>query len=119
MARIIYNLESYSKGFYHIYTDLDFWDARKILKGLANVKRNFGQSPSGDEYPTQVIVEDLSPARKKEIERRLKRAIASPPRHLIVQEIIFSGKFEFDWTRYYPSRWSPARALFFTRKRLP
>jgi hypothetical protein len=119
MARIIYDLASRGKGFYHIYTDLDFWDARGVLKGLAKVKRNFGTSPPGDRYPTQVVVEDLSSKIKAEIEKRLRRAMPSPPRHLIVQSIIFSGKFEFDRRKYYPDRWSPGKVVFFTRKRLP
>jgi hypothetical protein len=66
-----------------------------------------------------VVVEDMSQKVKAEIEKRLKCAIPSPPRHLIVQAIIFSGKFEFDWRQYYPERWSTDRVLFFTRKRLP
>ena len=119
MARIIYDLASKGKGLYHIYTDLDFWDARAVLKGLAKVKRNFGNSPPGDKYPTQVVVEDLSQRVKREIEKRLKRAIPSPPRHLIVQSVIFSGKFEFDRRQYYPDRWSADRVISFTRKRLP
>ena len=119
MARIIYDLHSKGKGLYHIYTDLDFWDARAVLKGLAKVKRNFGNSPPGDRYPTQVVVEDLGQRVKREIEKRLKRAIPSPPRHLIVQSVIFSGKFEFDRRQYYPDRWSAGRVIFFTRKRLP
>ena len=119
MARIIYDLASRGRGFYHIYTELDFWDARGVLRGLAKVKRNFGNSPPGDLYPTQVVVEDLSPRIKGEIEKRLKRSIPSPPRHLIVQSIIFSGKFEFDRRRYYPDKWSPGKVIFFTRKRLP
>jgi hypothetical protein len=65
------------------------------------------------------VVEDFSQGVRAEIEKRLKRAVASPPRHLIVQSIIFSGKFEFDRRKYYPDRWSAARVLFFTRKRLP
>ena len=119
MARIIYDLASRGKGFYHIYTDLDFWDARGVLKGLAKVKRNFGTSPPGDQYPTQVVVEDLSSRVKREIEKRLKRAIPSPPRHLIVQSIILTEKFEFDRRKYYPDRWSSAKVVFFTQKRLP
>jgi hypothetical protein len=119
MARIIYDLASRGKGFYHIYTELDFWDARAVLRGLAKVKRNFGNSPPGDDYPTQVVVEDLSSRVKGAIERRLRRAIPSPPRHLIVQSIIFSGKFAFDRRKYYPDRWSPEQVVFFTRKRLP
>ncbi len=119
MARIIYDLASRGKGLYHIYTELDFWDAGGLLKGLAKFKRNFGNSPPGDAFPTQVVVEDLSRKVKREIEKRLKRAIPSPPRHLIVQSIIFSGKFAFDRRKYYPDRWSPAQVLFFTQKRLP
>ena len=119
MARIIYDLASRGKGSYHIYTELDFWEARAVLKGLAKVKRNFGTSPPGDQYPTQVVVEDLSSRVKGEIEKRLKRAIPSPPRHLIVQSIVFSGKFAFDRRKYYPERWSSERVIFFTRKRLP
>ena len=72
MARIIYDLASKGKGLYHIYTDLDFWDARGLLKDLAKVKRNFGDSPPGDKYPTQVVVEDMSHRVKGEIEKRLK-----------------------------------------------
>jgi hypothetical protein len=119
MARIIHNLQSRSKGRYHIYTDLDFWDTRRILARLARVKRNFGTAPPGDQFPTQVVVEDLGPEVRREIEKRLTRAIASPPRHLIVQSIVFAGKFEFDRRKYYPDHWSPARVIAFTRKRLP
>jgi hypothetical protein len=119
VARIVYNLTSWGEGWYHIYTDLDFWDARAILRDLAKVKRNFGDSPPGDQYPTQVVVEDLSLRVKGEIEKRIRRSIPSPPRHLIVQSIIYSGKFEFDRRDYYPGRWSPTKALSFTRKRLP
>jgi hypothetical protein len=119
MARIIHNLKAWSEGRYRLYTDLDFWDARKILKGLAQVRRNFGESPAGDQFPTQVVVEEAGSHLRREIERRLVRAISSPPRHLIVQAIVLSGRFTFEWRKYYPVRWSPSRALFFTRKRLP
>jgi hypothetical protein len=76
-------------------------------------------APPGDQFPTQVVVEDLGPEVRREIEKRLTRAIASPPRHLIVQSIVFAGKFEFDRRKYYPDHWSPARVIAFTRKRLP
>jgi hypothetical protein len=120
MARIIHDFASRSQGLYRVYTDLDFWDARKILRGLAKVKRNFCSAPPGDQFPTQVVVEQGgTPEVKAEIEKRLKRAIPSPPRHLIVQSIIFSGSFTFDRRRYYPDRWSPGMVLFFMSKRLP
>ena len=119
MARIIHDLKAWGEGRYRLYTDLDFWDARKILKGLAKVRRNFGESPPGDQFPAQVVVEELSSHLRREIETRLLRAIASPPRHLIVQSIVLSGRFTFDWRKYYPARWPPSRALFFTKKRLP
>jgi len=119
MARIIHDLKAWGEGRYRLYTDLDFWDARKILRMLAAVRRNFGESPPGDQYPTQLMVDAPSPQLRREIEKRLLRAIPSPPRHLIVQAITLSGKFSFPWRRYYPARWSPSRALFFTRKRLP
>jgi hypothetical protein len=119
MARIIHDLKAWSEGRYRLYTDLDFWDARKILRSLSTIRRNFGESPSGDQYPTQVMVDGPSAQVRREIEKRLLRAIPSPPRHLIVQSIVLSGRFSFPWRRYYPARWSPSRALFFTRKRLP
>ncbi|MFP3871112.1 MAG: hypothetical protein ACLFVT_09575 [Syntrophobacteria bacterium] len=119
MARIVHDLGSRAKRRYLLYTDLDFWDARRILKGLGRVKRNFGSSPPGDRFPTQVVVEDADSEVKRTIEKRLSRAIASPPRHLIVQSIIYWGRFEFDRRTYCPDRWSAARVLFFVRKRLP
>jgi hypothetical protein len=119
MARIIHDLKAWGEGRYRLYTDLDFWDARKILRNLATARRNFGESPSGDQYPTQVMVDDPSPQVRREVEKRLLRAIPSPPRHVIVQSIVLSGRFSFPWRRYYPARWSPSRALFFTRNRLP
>lgn len=119
MAHIVHCHPAQTSYEYHIYTDLDFWDARKILKGLALVKRNFGQEPPGDEYPTQVVGNDLPRAVRTEIEKRLRKAIVSPPRHLIVRSILSEGFFEFDPFRYYPGRWSPSRMLRFTYNRLP
>jgi len=119
MARIIHDLKAWGEGRYRLYTDLDFWDTRKILKGLAKVRRNFGRTPPGDQFPTQVVVEEASSHLRREIEARLLRAISSPPRHLIVQSIVLSGRFSFEWRKYYPARWSPSRALFFTKRRLP
>ena len=83
MARIIHDLKAWGEGRYRLYTDLDFWDTRKILKGLAKVRRNFGRTPPGDQFPTQVVVEEASSHLRREIETRLLRAISSPPRHLI------------------------------------
>jgi len=119
MAHIIHCHPSQTSYEYHIYTDLDFWDARKILKELVLVKRNFGQEPSGDEYPTQVAGNDLPRAVRAEIEKRLRKAIVSPPRHVIVRSILSDGFFEFDPFHYYPERWSPSRMLHFTYTRLP
>jgi hypothetical protein len=104
---------------FHLFTDLDFWDARRILKGLAVVKRNFGPDPSGNEFPTQVVADGLTRKSKAKIEKRLKRAIVSPPRHVIVDTIIEKGCFEFDPLDYYPSRWPPQRMYHFTYHRLP
>jgi hypothetical protein len=119
MAHIVHCHPTQTTYEYHIYTDLDFWDARKILKGLALVKRNFGQEPSGDEYPTQVVGDDLSRLLRAEIEKRLRKAVVSPPRHVIVRSILSEGFFEFDPFHYYPVRWSPSRVLHFTYNRLP
>ena len=119
MAHIIHYHPTQTTYEYHIYTDLDFWDARKILKDLALVKRNFGKEPSGDEYPTQVVGSDLQRSVRAEIEKRLRKAFASPPRHVIVRSIVSEGFFEFDPFHYYPGRWSASRMLHFTYARLP
>ena len=119
MAAIIYCHPSMTKHDFHLYTDLDFWDARRLLKDLALVKRNFGHAPSGDEFPTQIVGTDLGRSVKKQIEKRLIRAIVSPPRHVIVRTILSEGTYEFDPRIYYPSRWSQSRMLYFTRHRLP
>ena len=119
MARIIYGLNRQSDCEFQLYTDLDFWDARRLLKDLAVVKRNFSREPSGDDYPTLVTGLDLSPGMKKTFEIRLKRAIASPPRHVIVRSMIEKGSFEFDPAKYYPNRWTKARMIHFTYCRLP
>jgi hypothetical protein len=119
MAKIIHCLPSKATNDYHIYTDLDFWDARLILKDRATVKRNFGNDPPGDEYPTQVVGDDLSRSSKALIEKRLKKAIVSPPRHVLVDGLLKEGYFEFDPLHYYPKRWSRERMFNFTYRRLP
>lgn len=119
MARIIYAHPIQSPYDYHIYTDLDFWDARRILKDLALVKRNFGKDPHGDEFPTQVVGNDLDRHVRQKIASRLKKAIVSPPRHTIVRAVMDQGFFEFQPAQYFPERWSLARVFFFTFHRLP
>jgi hypothetical protein len=118
MARIIYSHPSQTKYSYHIYTDFDFWDARRLLKGLAEVRRNFGKTPNGDEFPTQVVG-DLSAAVVRVIERRLRKAIISPPRHVVVRSMVLNGVFEFDPLKYYPNHWTKGRMMHFTFHRLP
>lgn len=119
MARILYCHPSLTRHEFHVFTDLDFWDARKLLRDLAIVKRNFGGNVAGDDYPTQVVGDHLSPVVIRRIEKRLKLAIASPPRHVIVRSMVLDGFFEFDPSRYYPTRWSRSRMLHFTNRRLP
>jgi hypothetical protein len=119
MARILYRHPSQTKHGYHVYTDLDFWDARRILGTLAAVRRNSGEQPSGDEFPTQVVGDDLEKGTTREIEKRLARAIVSPPRHVIVRSMVMEGWFEFDPLTYYPSRWSRKLMMQFTHHRLP
>ncbi|MHC1745007.1 MAG: hypothetical protein AB9873_18545 [Syntrophobacteraceae bacterium] len=119
MARIVYCHPSLTKHAYHVFTDLDFWDARRLLFGLAVVKRNFASKVSGDDYPTQVVGDFLSPATIRTIEKRIRQAIASPARHVIVRSMVTDGYFEFDPLRYYPERWSRSRMLYFTNQRLP
>jgi len=119
MAKIIHCHPSKATNEYHIYTDLDFWDARLILKDLATVKRNFGTDPPGNDYPTQVVGDDLNRSAKATIEKRLKKAIVSPPRHVLVDGLLKEGYFEFDPLDYYPKRWSRERMFNFTYRRLP
>ena len=119
MAKIIHCHPSRATNDYHVYTDLDFWDARRILKDLATVKRNFGKDPRGNEYPTQVVGDGLSRSAKAMIEKRLKKAIVSPPRHVLAVSILQKGYFEFDPLGYYPERWSRERMFHFTVRRLP
>lgn len=119
MARIVHCHPSQTEHEYHIYTDLDFWDTRKILGDLTVVKRNFGKDPSGDDYPTQVVGNDLPRSVKAKIEGRLGKAIVSPPRHVIVRSILSEGFFEFDPHAYFPARWPKSRMLHFTYHRLP
>ena len=119
MARIIHCHPARTKYGYHIYTDLDFWDTRKILRDIASVRRNFSNDPPGDIFPTQVVANNINRATIKVIEKRLKKAVPSPPRHVIVHAMLFDGFFEFDPTTYYPSHWSRSRMMRFTYQRLP
>ena len=119
MARIIYRHPGRTEDGYHVYTDLDFWDARRILRDIAVVKRNFDDAPPGDEYPTRVLAKTLDLSSKREIEKRLKKAIVSPPRHVIVHAMFANRSFEFEPSKYYPERWSKSRMLHFTYHRLP
>jgi len=119
MAKIIHCHPSKATNDYHIFTDLDFWDARLIVKDLATVKRNFGIDPPGNEYPTQIVGDDMSRSAKAAIEKRLKKAIVSPPRHVLVDGILKEGYFEFNPQGYYPKRWSRERMFNFTYRRLP
>lgn len=119
MARIIYCHPSQTRYAYHIFTNLDFWDARRILKDLVTVRRNFGKQITGDELPTQIAADYLSRSTIRKIEQRLKKAVPSPPRHVIVRSMVFHGWFEFDPFKYYPRRWSRSRMLHFTYHRLP
>jgi hypothetical protein len=119
MARIIYRHPKQSNYDYHIFTDLDFWDVRRILKDLVTVKRNFGEWPPGDEFPTQIVAIGVHRKVLKEVERRLSRAIVSPARHVIVRSMVLHGYFEFSPALYYPERWSKNRMLHFTYHRLP
>jgi len=119
MARIVHCHPSQSEYDYHSYTDLDFWDARRILTGLAVVKRNFGQQPPGDEFPTQVVGSGLNRAVRATIEKRLRKAVSSPPRHVMVRSILMDGFYEFDPSLFYPSRWSRSRMLRVTYLRTP
>jgi hypothetical protein len=119
MARIIHCHPGRTTYKYHIFTDLDFWDARRILDNLAVVKRNFGKEPAGDEFPTQIVAEDLTRSTRARVEHRLKKALVSPPRHVIVDGLLRDGYFEFDPLRYYPGRWARERMFHFTIHRLP
>jgi hypothetical protein len=119
MARMIHCHPSRTTYEFHVFTDLDFWDARRILRDIAVVKRNFGTDPPGNEFPTQVVANGLTRTLKAKIEGRLERAIVSPPRHVIVDGIIEKGYFEFDPLDYYPNRWPPERMFHFTYRRLP
>lgn len=119
MARIIHCHPGRTRYGYHIFTDLDFWDARRVIGDLAVVKRNFSDEPHGDEFPTQIVAEKISPAARSGIERRLKKALVAPPRHVIVDGILKDGFFEFDPLRYYPRRWTREKMFHFTIHRLP
>jgi hypothetical protein len=119
MAVIIYCHPGRTTYGYHIFTDLDFWDARRILKGLAVVRRNFGEDPPGHEFPTQVVAEDVTRSTRAKIEKRLKKAVVSPPRHVIVDGLIEKGFYEFDPFRFFPGRWSKERMFHFALHRIP
>ncbi|MEJ5366653.1 MAG: hypothetical protein WHS86_16280 [Desulfosoma sp.] len=119
MARIVYCHPAKTKYAVHLYTDLDFWDARKILGDLALVKRNFGESPPGDEFPTQVVREEASARILFLIKRRLHKAVPSPPRHVVVRSLLMDGYFEFDPSAYFPARWSQSLVERFLSFRLP
>ena len=119
MARIIYCHPGLTRHRFHIYTDLDFWDTRRLLKDLAEVRRNFGKYVNGDEFPSQVISDEMNRSTIREIVKRLKRAIPSPPRHLIVRSMVLEGSYEFDPLKYYPSHWSRTQMSHFTYCRLP
>lgn len=75
MARIIHCHPGRTTYEYHIFTDLDFWDARHIIRDLAVVKRNFGEEPPGDEFPTQVVAEELSRSARAKIETRDRKSV--------------------------------------------
>ena len=83
------------------------------------VKRNYGYDPPGDEFPTQIVGMDVRPDVIREIEKRVKRAIVSPPRHVIVQSILEKGVYEFNPLDYFPRHWAPSRMLHFTYHRIP
>jgi hypothetical protein len=119
MAEIIYCHPSQTHYDFHLFTNLDFWDALKILRGLALVKRNFGKDPPGKNFPTQVVGNDISAEGKKDIEYRLKKAVISPARHVVVESVLRHGSFEFNPAKYYPSSWSKSRMMHFTSYRLP
>jgi hypothetical protein len=109
MAHIIHCHPTQTAYEYHIYTDLDFWDAR-VLEGACGSKRNFGQEhwklPGGRRSPRSV---------------RRKSAFEShyfTPRHVIVRSIL-RRLFQFDPSVHYPARWSPSRMMYFTHNRLP
>jgi len=122
VARIIYAHPAVRGYTHHVFTDLDFWDARKILRDFfdhLSVRRNFGYNPPGDEFPTQIVFETPSKTILAKVEARLKKAIPSPPRHVVVQHMILDGFFSFDPYRYYPGHWTRRRIEHFTWRRLP
>jgi len=120
MAKIIRAHPQLKAGYeYHVFTNLDFWDARRVLLGLATVQRNFGHEPRGDLFPTQVVMRTNHPAVARVIETRLQKAVPSPPRHVVVESVLTQGFYEFDPFQYYPSRWPRARMIHFSSCRLP
>lgn len=119
MARILYCHPAQTNYSYHLFTDLDFWESRRLLMGLATIRRNFGKHVCGDSFPTQIVAEFLDRRSMFTIEKRLKKAIPSPARHVIVRSMILDGYFQFDPYRYYPAHWTKDTAMRFTYSRLP
>ncbi|MCX7823280.1 MAG: hypothetical protein N2260_07555 [Syntrophobacterales bacterium] len=122
MAKIIYAHPKLRGYDFHLFTDLDFWDARKVLKDLLeflSVRRNFGVAPPGDEFPTQIVIQEPTKEIVSKVENRLRKAIPSPPRHVVVRHMIFDGYFVFDPAKYYPKNWSKEKIEHFTWCRLP
>jgi hypothetical protein len=119
MARILHCHPGLRKADYHIYTDLDFWDSRRILKDLCVVKRNFSDQPPGNTFPTQITADNINKKSIMTIEKRLGKAISSPPRHVVVEKILAHGFYEFEPGKYYPSHWPDSRIIHFTHCRLP
>ncbi|SFM40931.1 hypothetical protein [Thermodesulforhabdus norvegica] len=122
MARIIYAHPSRRGYPLHVFTDLDFWDARKIFRdklGLLSVRRNFGKDPDGDIYPTQIVSDERSQRLKNLVEKRLRKAVVAPPRHVVVREMIMNGSFRFRPYDYFPDRWSKSLIERVMRFRLP
>jgi len=66
-----------------------------------------------------VVANYLARSSIKEIEKRIKIAVVSPPRHVIVRSMVMNGRFEFDPFKYYPKHWSKSRMMHFTYHRLP
>lgn len=109
MARIIHAFPTRYGYQLHVFTDLDFWDTRKIFRDkldLLSVRRNFGKDLDGDVFPTKIVSNDNSYKLRSLVERRLKKAITSPPRHVVVREMILFGTFCCKPYDYFPKRWS-------------
>jgi len=119
VARILHCHPQLGKAPYHVFTDLDFWDARRILIDLATVKRNFAGGPPGDRYPTQILAHTAHRSTVEAIEYRISRAVPSPPRHVVVEEVLQHGYYVFDPAMYFPGHWTKSRVIHFCGFRLP